>query len=255
MLFIPFLLLTISLSAQEAFTRPAAGMTIEFKEIYELKIVGYDGTDLKVERTGRGSDRDERARGLRKINARGLVDNTGQGVSVTADGDHLLISQVGDSDGLLTVSVPNRSVVRVVQSSNRGDDLTVANFSGELEVSMHYNDVRLVNTSGPLAVNVVYGDIEADLTATPLRNDARLHSSYGSVDVILPKAAKADLRLSTSYGDMYTDFDVVVKASTKQDGDDCGHCSHSGGLTGQINGGGPLLALTATYDDIYLRKK
>jgi DUF4097 and DUF4098 domain-containing protein YvlB len=143
----------------------------------------------------------------------------------------------------------------------------VDNFKGELDVSMMYHNVNMSNVYGPVAVNTVYGGIEATYSSGPPAQDLHLHSTYGTVDVTLPKNVKADLRLSTSYGDMYTDFDIDVKANMKEafkedehdheEGrghDDCKGGSNSSGLTGSLNGGGKLISLRATYKDIYLRK-
>ncbi|MEM9928378.1 MAG: DUF4097 family beta strand repeat-containing protein, partial [Bacteroidota bacterium] len=150
----------------------------------------------------------------------------------------------------IMVYVPNDAVVKVVQSTHRGGDLQIKDFAGELDVSMHYHKVRLSNAYGPLAINTIYGSVEATFSDIPTE-DLRLHSTYGNVDISLPKSTAANLRLSTSYGSMYTDFDINVGANMKdgQHQDD----DHDGGLTGTINGGGKLIALNATYKNIYLR--
>lgn len=237
---------------------------IELREIDDLMITGYDGAELKINRKGGDREVSEKYKGLRKISAGGKVDNTGFGLASQGFDDKVVISQVGKSNGIIVVSVPNTAVVKVVQSTYRGGDLSVNNFKGELDVSMMYHDVRLSNVYGPAAVNTVYGGIEATYSAGPPAEDLHFHSTYNSVDVTLPNNVKADLRLSTSYGDMYTDFDIDVKAnmdkgSKKEEDeyhgcDDCPHGNNRGGLNGSLNGGGKLISLRATYQDIYLRK-
>jgi hypothetical protein len=64
---------------------------------------------------------------------------------------------------------------------------------------------------------------------------------------------------------MYTDFDIEVKPnmgtakaveSGKKDEDcNCDAKEARGQLVGTINGGGPLLSLSATYSNLYIRKK
>lgn len=265
-----FTFLPILLFSQDEHRVAVGNKVIEFHEIDNLMILGHDEKDLKISRSGGRSRVDDRAVGLRKISAAGKQDNTGFGLSTQGFDDKVVVEQIGKGNGKIVVYVPNNSIVKVVQSTHRGGDLEVKNFKGELDVSMHYHKVKLTNAYGPLAVNTIYGGIEATFSAGPPKEDIRLHSSYSVVDLTLPKNTAAEVRLSTSYGSMYTDFDIVTKANTKQEfkseehnhEDGHGHCHDEckngndghGGLTGSINGGGKLVSLRATYKDIYLRQ-
>ena len=266
------LCLTTPLWAQSNYKIAAGGKTIEFREIDELNIVGSTGSDMVIEGDPDDADRDERAAGLRKISASGLNDNTGQGLSVTESGGRIVVQQVGSGDRAVTVRVPNNATVSVEQSTHRGGNLTVSDFGGSLDVSMMYHKTTLKNVMGAVAVNTVYDDIIATWDTAPT-NEVRLHSTYSDVDVTLPASTKANLRLATSYGNMYTDFDIQVKpnmveSTPTEAGDQRSEMRaaraeererrrEGGGqvLAGTIGGGGPLLALTATYDNLYLRKK
>ncbi|WP_238749000.1 DUF4097 family beta strand repeat-containing protein [Neolewinella maritima] len=264
------LCLSSPLWAQQDYTLATGSKPIEFKEIDRLTIVGATGGELRIEAQRNGGKEDERAAGLRRISASGLTDNTGLGLSVTESDGRILVQQVGGDGKAVTVHVPNTASVSVEQSTHRGNDLSVRDFTGELDVSMMYNDVKLKNVRGPTAVSAVYGDVVGTWDAVPTQ-EIRLHSSYSDVDITLPAATKADVRLSTSYGNMYTDFDIQIKSNMTTAGADdrdrdrerlrddeecnCEEAGHSGQLTGTINGGGPLLSLTATYDNLYIRKK
>lgn len=263
--FLPFLLFS------QAEHRVAVGnKVIEFHEIDNLTIMGHDEKDLKINRSGGNRRSDERSKGLRKISAAGKQDNTGFGLASQGFDDKVVIEQIGKGNGKIVVHVPNTATVKVIQSTHRGGDLEVNNFNGELDVSMHYHKVRLTNAYGPLAVNTIYGGIEANFSAGQPKEDIRLHSTYAEVDLTLPRNTAAEVRLSTSYGSMYTDFDIATKANMKQEfkeeehnhEEGHGHCHDEcknggdghGGLTGTINGGGKLISLRATYKDIYLRQ-
>ncbi len=256
---IVLLCLVTPLWAQQDFKIAAGGKTVHFSEIDNLTIVGTSGNELIVEGAGDTDDRDERAEGLRKISASGLKDNTGAGLSVTENGGTIRVAQVGGNGKKVTVRVPNSSSITVEQSTHRGGDLAVRDFSGSLDVSMMYHKAELENVTGPVAVNTVYDDIVVVWDAAPTK-EVRLHSTYSDVDVTLPASAKADVRFSTGYGNMYTDFDIQIESNTvagnegDRDYDRPREVNHSN-LSGTINGGGTLLSLTATYDNIYLRKK
>lgn len=261
-----FFLLPILLLAQPEHRVAVSGKIIEFREIDQLTIIGHSEKDLKITREGAGENRtDNKAAGLRKISASGKSDNTGFGLSAQGLEDKVVIEQVGKSDAKIIVYVPNNAVVKIIQSTYRGGDLKVENFKGELDVTMHYHQVKLINVYGPLAVNTIYGGIEAMFSQGPPNSDIRLHSSYQDVDITLPKSTAANLRLNTSYGSMYTDFDINVKANTEPaatgksgesqgHGYECDDCpDKKSGLNGTINGGGKTISLNATYKNIYLR--
>jgi hypothetical protein len=59
----------------------------------------------------------------------------------------------------------------------------------------------------------------------------------------LPADIAANINLKTDYGSMYSDFDYKVPAQSIK--------KH---LRGTINGGGIPIKITATYQNIYLRK-
>ena len=101
-----------------------------------------------------------------------------------------------------------------------------------------------------MAINTVYGAIEADFTGVSLQKDVKLHSSYKHVDVTVPASIKADFRLNTSYGKMFTDLDLEM--GTGDSGNLKEINPHK--ITGQLNGGGVDFSITATYKNIYLRK-
>ncbi len=251
---LPLLLFSLLLSAQPEHKVAVDNKIIEFSELDRLMIVGYDGDELKLTQENANRNADERAQGLRKISASGRSDNTGLGLSAKGLDDRVLIEQVGKGEGKIIAYVPNKSVVKVTQSTYRGGDFSASNFDGELDVTMHYHKVKLTNTYGPLSINTIYGSIEAAFSDGPPTQDIRLHSTYQNVDLTLPNNTKADLRLNTSYGSMYTDFDIEVKANGDQ-ADNSNNDSHGDGrMTGLINGGGKLVSLTATYRNIYLRK-
>jgi hypothetical protein len=64
----------------------------------------------------------------------------------------------------------------------------------------------------------------------------------------MPASTKADLKLSTSYGE------ILVAPEFKIDIERKGSMvNYSGKLNGKVNGGGIQLDLTATYGKIYLR--
>ena len=290
------------LYAQEPYTLATGGKTIEFKDVTNLTILGTAGSQLRIEqgrertesdseddcscdddngnvffrntRNDRPQRQDPRADGLRRISASGVIDNTNLGVSVTEEADRILIRRVGSQQRAITVRVPNSAEVKVGGGSLMHDGgVEIRDLRGALDVSST-KTIRLQNVMGPVAANAMYGDIIAVWDRAPTE-EVRLHSTYANVDVSLPASAKVDVRFSTSYGEMFTDFNIQVKSNTVPEPEETDRQvrvfpsggdrnftfdfrsggERKQGLTGSINGGGPLLALTATYKNIYLRKQ
>ncbi|PHI20683.1 hypothetical protein CEQ90_06430 [Lewinellaceae bacterium SD302] len=240
------ILFASGLVAQDDYSIAASGKTIEFRNVGKLNITGTSDSKMTVSREGERKV-DEKAKGLRKISATGRKDNTGFGLSVSEENGVIIVEQVGKECERLSVSVPNSASVSYEAVGTNGGKLTVSDFSGELDVSIQYHSVKLTNVTGPMAVNSIYGGITATFESAPTEN-VQLLSSYSDVDVTMPAAAKADVQLSTSYGSMYTDFELTVGGTEES------NMHGGGGLNGKLNGGGPVISLTATYDDIYLRK-
>jgi hypothetical protein len=75
-------------------------------------------------------------------------------------------------------------------------------------------------------------------------------SIYGHVDATLPAATKANLKMSTSYGEIFVapEFKIDVEKT----GD---FVQYNDRVKGTINGGGMNIDFRSDYGKIYLRKK
>ena len=85
-------------------------------------------------------------------------------------------------------------------------------------------------------------------------------SLNGTVDVTLPPTTKANLRLRSDNGDVYSDFDVqlapsappMVQESRSSNGRY--RISRNRSIVGAINGGGPEFELRTFNSNVYVRK-
>ena len=220
--------------------------------VNEIVVEGHSGSDVIFTRIDYDEDVDEKAKGLFALSAKGLRDNTGIGLSVLKEGSELVVNQIGkNNENHYQIQVPRGVSILYEHSSHNGEDILFKDVQSEIEVSVNYNSVILKDVTGPMAINTVYGSIEADFSQVAQDNAISLHSVYGDVDVSLPSNTPANLMMNTSYGEMFTDFDINVPAN--QDGNHKGWSSSK--FSGSINGGGVSISLKANYDNIYLRKK
>jgi hypothetical protein len=84
-------------------------------------------------------------------------------------------------------------------------------------------------------------------------------SLNGKVDVTLPAATRANLKLRSDQGEVYTDFDVQLKTSPSTPVENRGRNGKyrievNRAISGSINGGGPDFELRTFNGSIYVRK-
>jgi predicted membrane protein len=236
------------ISAQEYKVSKSTG-TLDISEVGNVLIEGYAGNEIVFSSRKHGRD-DDRAKGLRAISSMGLEDNTGIGLSVVDKGQVIEVRQLKKADGPeVLIKVPKGVKVSYSHTSPHGDEITVRDFEGEVEISTVHNDVRLTNITGPMNVKTVHGDIEAVLGAA-LKNPVVIHSVHGHVDVALPVATKANLRLGTSRGEILVDPDFKIEIDRSGN-----YIKYNDKVSGKLNGGGTDIDLSSVHDNVYLRKK
>jgi hypothetical protein len=239
----------VTIHAQEYKLQKSSG-TLGIVEVGSVVIEGYAGNEIIFSRRGGNRDDDERAKGLRAISGMGLEDNTGIGLSVIDKGDVIEVQQLRRADGPdITIKVPHGVKVLYTQTSPHGDDIEVKNYEGTLDISTVHSDVKLNNVTGPMEVKTVHGDVDASLGAA-LKNRVSITSVHGHVDVALPVSTKAILQLSSSHGEILVDPDFKIEMDRTGN-----YVKYSDRVTGKINGGGVSISLTASHDNVYLRKK
>lgn len=250
-----FLLIMISvlwtsgLWAQEYKVSRSTG-ELNIQEVNNVKIEGYSGKEIIFTSSSISKDRDDRAKGLRAISSIGLEENTGLGLSVVENNGVVEVRQLRKMEGPdILIKVPQGISIKYLHTSPYGSDVDIKNVEGELNVSTVHSDVQLENVTGPLNVRTVHGDIEASFSAA-LSRPVSLTSTHGYVDVTMPVATKANLKLNTSWGEIFIDPDFKLEI------DKSGNMiKYSDKLTAKINGGGPEIILSSTHDNVYLRKK
>lgn len=215
-----------------------------------VTVEGYDGNEIIFSSKNQKTEKDTRAEGLRIVNSLGLEDNTGLGINVADKGNVVEVRQLKQTHSPnINVLVPKGVIVSFKHDSQYGGDVKFSKLSNEIEVSALYNSIVLDQVTGPLTIETTYGSVTADFVA-PIKDPVSIVSIYGFVDVTLPQNTKANLKLGTSYGDIFVapEFDIQVPTTD-------GMKRFSDKISGTINGGGVNIDLNCNYGKIYLRKK
>jgi DUF4097 and DUF4098 domain-containing protein YvlB len=211
-------------------------------------IEGHSGKEIVL--SGPSSKAPEEAEGLKLITG-GAYDNTGTGLNIDETDGAVVIKNVARS-GNFRVLVPEKMNLIIGAKTYNCGKITVSNFKAELEIKSEYGSIYLDNVTGPVVCNATYGKVKANFDQVNQSKPISIVATYSNVDVSLPESTKADVKLESSYGNIYSDITLVQERSSESD--DWGQW---GGKTinGKMNGGGVEIYLKSPYSNIYLRKK
>ena len=150
-------------------------------------------------------------------------------------------SQVRDNDVKVdfTVRVPagvrfsGRTVNGGVDANSLGADTDVHTVNGDVRVS----------TSGVARARTVNGSINASLGRADWTSPLDFKTVNGSITLLLPAAASAEVRAETVNGDISTDFPITIQGRFSKRS-----------LNGTIGGGGRELRLATVNGSIEIRR-
>ncbi|MDJ1497110.1 DUF4097 family beta strand repeat-containing protein [Cytophagaceae bacterium DM2B3-1] len=156
----------------------------------------------------------------------------------------------------LTIKVPQRFSLKLSTVNN--GDILVENVNGELEITNVNGRIELTNIEGSAVANTVNGALIAIFKDITPNTPMAFSTLNGKVDVTLPVNVKANVKLKSDQGEIYSDFDIAVdKTQPKVDKSSQNgmyRVSVDDWTYGKINGGGPEIMAKNMHGNIYIRK-
>jgi len=158
----------------------------------------------------------------------------------------------------LEIQVPARTNLELSTVNN--GDIKVEGIEGELEISNVNGSITLNAVSGSVVAHTVNGKVLAELARVTAQKPMAFTSLNGVVDVTLPAAVKANLKLRTDNGNVFTDFELKMLSQGAPAIEDT---RRTGGryrvevnrvIYGSVNGGGPDVEMRTFNGNIYVRK-
>jgi hypothetical protein len=201
------------------------------------------------------SEEESASRGLRRLT---------QGTSITVEEREnrmTIESPVITRPADMEIQVPRRTNLQL--SSVNAGNITVDGVDGELEVSNVNGAITLTNVGGSVVAHTVNGRVVAKLLRVTPQKSMAFTSLNGAVDVSLPPTAKANLKLRSDNGSIFTDFDLhilpdspsPVSEDTRGDGEGGRYkIEVNKAIYGAVNGGGPEIEARTFNGNVYLRK-
>ncbi|GAB3957968.1 hypothetical protein GCM10028805_51690 [Spirosoma harenae] len=216
----------------------------------DIKIEGYNGDEVIIQANSGYEAPPERAKGLKPLYYT-AVDNSGIGLAVNPDGNGLKIEKATRKQIKYSIKLPRKVSILYQQVNWHSGDLTISNMDGDLEIKTNNGSIDLNNVTGPVVANTTNGEINVMFSGLSQEKPTAISTINGVIDITLPAATKANLKLQSISGEMYTDFDLGVK-NTK---DGLTRVGGRHNIDGTTNGGGVEVQLKTINSNIYIRKQ
>lgn len=220
-----------------------------------IKLQSYEGKDVVVEvHTEKTFQRDDDggSGGMKRIGG-GSLDFSAE------EHDNAVSIHAPMSDKLsgITIKIPQGST-KIVLGTVQDGDIEVKDVSGEIEISNVNGGISATGIAGSVVANTVNGDIVVKFKSVDPKAPMGFTSVNGKIDVLFPADTKANVKLKSDRGEMYSDFDIAVdKTQPKVEKNTEDHyysVKIEDWVYGKLNGGGPEMMMKTMMGDIYIRK-
>lgn len=221
-----------------------------------ITVKGYNGAEAIIEARNRDGRKPSPATsgGLRRLNV------SGSGLVVEEEKNQITVSAPAFSTVDLFIQVPVETSLKL--DTTNGGNIEVENVAGEIDVKNINGQVTVRNVSGAVVAHALNGRVLAVLNRVTAGKPMSFSSLNGDIDVTLPPDVKANVKMKTDNGEIYTDFDIVLAPSNREPVVDerAGkrgkyRVRFDRAMYGAINGGGPEFQFTTLNGKIYIRKQ
>ena len=227
-----------------------------------IEIKGTDRKDvLLVYRVipGKHRDEEEEKHGLKRIGGSSL------GLEVSERNNYVVIETESQRRLIeFTIEVP-RNFDLHAETYNQGH-VNISNVQGEIVAENYNGKITTLGISGSLVAGTYNGDIKAVFDAVTPDTPMAFTTYNGNVDITFPKGTKANLKMRSDNGEIYSAFDFVVerdhviKNTKNQSVKNTKGPSNSKKIyldewvRGTINGGGAEMMMKNYNGNIYIRE-
>jgi hypothetical protein len=265
---------TAFLAASAAFPQDAQKATVPFSDpsrpkkllvetmFGSITVRGYNGQDVVVETTSRDGIRGRGRKATEVPPGMHQIGGNNAGLEVTEENNTIRVSggRSPFSRADVVIQVPTQTSVSV--NAMLGYAITIENVSGEIEASNMNGQVTVTNVSGSVVAHSMNGKIVASINSVTPDKAMSFSTMNGEIDVTLPASIRANVKLKTDHGDIFTDFDIKLDATVQppqvEDNRKQGgryRVQFDRGTSGTINGGGPEMQFTTFNGNILIHKK
>ncbi|WP_394747391.1 DUF4097 family beta strand repeat-containing protein [Spongiimicrobium salis] len=217
-----------------------------------ISVVGYDGNEIIVkatleERKTRNSDA---GKGMKRI--------ANSSLSISAEERNNVVQIINEQHNRKTdleIKVPKNFDLRL-STVNKGD-IIVEGVQGEMEISNVNGEITLKDISGSASADTTNGDIKVVFNSITENTSMAFSSFQGDIDITFPESLKANVKMRSDMGEIFTDFDMAIEDKKltveTNSNSDTRKISLEQWVKGKINGGGAEMLFKTWQGDIMIR--
>ena len=209
-----------------------------------IQVKTHTGRDVLVDTSGKDPSTRNAPNGMKQI-----LDGS-SGVNIEEENNVVSIRSHHGNDSFV-ILVPENSSVHLKSVNAR--EIRVEGVGGEINAETVNGSIAIIDASGPVVAHCLNGRLTATFKQLPAGKPMSFSTLNGRIDITLPAAAKADLKINNQSGETYSDFDLDVKASVTRT-DTKYKINRERSVTAKINGGGPEISLRSLHGVIYIRQ-
>jgi hypothetical protein len=227
-----------------------------------ITVLGYAGKEVIIEAVSNNkkshptnTNSNGKNTGMRRI-------ESNNGFELTAKENNNTI-KIGVNNVNMTVNlnikVPYKFSLKLGTINN--GNIRAENITGNLEISNIQGSIFLKNISGSVVANTINEDINVGFTTLTPDTPMAFTTLNGNVDITFPASIKANVKLKSEMGEMFSEFDVVVDKSAnkpkqvvdKEKG--MYRIKKDDWTYGKINGGGAEIMMKTMNGNLSIWKK
>jgi hypothetical protein len=157
----------------------------------------------------------------------------------------------------LVITVPTDTSLNLKSFNG---SIAVEGVHGETDASSHNGQITLTNVSGTVVANAFNGALKVAMDRIEPAKPMSFSTFNGPIDVTFPADLKANIKLKTNHGEVFSDFDIKItghRPITEKNNTPDGKFRLRTDRTvyGEINGGGPEVSFQSFNARITIRKK
>ena len=221
-----------------------------------IKVASYDGKDIIINVVPRNGEDEEDSKavenGMKRISTHGSYEVTAK------EADNNVTVNTGNPNKAIDLDLKIPQDVKLQIGTVNDGEVVVENVRGELEVNNVNDKITLTNISGSVVCNTVNGDVNVTFKTIDPKAPMAFSTLNGDVNVTLPADTKANLKLKSDNGDVFSDFDIELdKTPAKIDKvtePGLYKIKKDDWVFGKINGGGPEMMMRNMQGNIYVKK-
>lgn len=252
---------TLSLAAQETVTVPLSnpGKAGNLKVSLvsgSITVKGYSGKEVIVKATVRGRKRrkgNDSKGGLKRISVNSLE------FSAEEYDNSVIVRSSSSKTTDFEIQVPKNFSLKLSATNN--GKIYVENVNGVMDVSNTNGSITLQDVSGSVSADALNRDIKVTFVKVTPDAPMAFSSLNGDIDITFPKDFKADIKVKSDRGEIYTDFELKEKPSKakvtqgKTKNGNTYRVKVEKWIVGSINGGGPEILFKNFNGDVIIRSR